>query len=52
MEYNLGITGNLMDELVMPDMFAVIFATPVATAVTKPFEEMVAAAGLELVQVT
>jgi len=38
--------------LVTPDMAAVILAVPAATPVAKPVEEIVAAAGVSLVQVT
>jgi hypothetical protein len=38
--------------LVIPDMEAVILAVPTPTAVAKPVEEIVAAAGVSLAQVT
>ena len=42
----------VIGRLVIPDMDAVIFAVPTATAVAKPVEEIVAAAGVSLAQVT
>ena len=50
-EDNFGITCTFTDKLGRPDMVAVIFVTPTATPFAKPVEEMVAAPGLELVQV-
>jgi hypothetical protein len=45
-------TGKFTDELVIPAMAAVILVVPAATPVAKPVEEIVAAAGVSLVQVT
>jgi hypothetical protein len=55
METNVGtpaITVNFTAGLVTPSRVAVIFAVPIATAVAKPEESMVATVVLSLDQVT
>ena len=48
----VAVTFKVIARLVMPETAAVILVVPTPTAVAKPVEEIVAAAGVSLAQVT